>query len=189
MSMKEIALLKERMYPYIVAAISVHLIRKSCAIEFFSSENLNDALTAIITVTSIIIGFIGAILPVILSMKNDSKVVQYVFQRDKRKLFLEYIKSTLAIGFLLIVCSIIPYFSDLYEDTYFYKNWQYVVIYMLICFLCATYRCLNNMLNLIFKSENDLPSSLIKEESEVKKDLDLRLQKQQSACRNENHQP
>ena len=133
------------MYPYIVAAISVHLIRKSCAIEFFSSENLNDALTAIITVTSIIIGFIGAILPVILSMKNDSKVVQYVFQRDKRKLFLEYIKSTLAIGFLLIVCSIIPYFSDL--------------------------------------------SSLIKEESEVKKDLDLRLQKQQSACRNENHQP
>lgn len=132
MSMKEMALLKERIYPYVVAVVGVGLIRRSCVIEFFSSENLNDALTAIITVTSIIIGFIGAILPVILSMKNDSKVVQYVFQRDRRKLFLEYIKSTLAIGLLLIVCSIIPYFSDLYEDTFFYKNWPYVVMYMLI---------------------------------------------------------
>ena len=109
MSMKKMALLKERIYPYVVAVVGVGLIRRSCVIEFFSSENLNDALTAIITVTSIIIGFIGAILPVILSMKNDSKVVQYVFQRDRRKLFLEYIKSTLAIGLLLIVCSIIPY--------------------------------------------------------------------------------
>lgn len=182
MSMKEMALLKERIYPYVVAVVGVGLIRRSCVIEFFSSENLNDALTAIITVTSIIIGFIGAILPVILSMKNDSKVVQYVFQRDKRKLFLEYIKSTLAIGLLLIVCSIIPYFSDLYEDTFFYKNWPYAVMYMLICFLCATYRCLNNMLNLIFKLDDDLPHSLIREESDVKKDLDRRLQKQQSAC-------
>lgn len=187
MSMKEMALLKERIYPYVVAVVGACLIRRSCVIEFFSSENLNDALTAIITVTSIIIGFIGAILPVILSMKNDSKVVQYVFQRDRRKLFLEYIKSTLAIGLLLIVCSIIPYFSDLYEDTFFYKNWPYVVMYMLICFLCATYRCLNNMLNLIFKSDDDLPHSLIREESDVKKDLDRRLQKQQNACSEEGH--
>ena len=187
MSMKEMALLKERIYPYVVAVVGVCLIRRLCVIEFFSSENLNDALTAIITVTSIIIGFIGAILPVILSMKNDSKVVQYVFQRDRRKLFLEYIKSTLAIGLLLIVCSIVPYFSDLYEDTFFYKDWPYVVIYMLICFLCATYRCLNNMLNLIFKSDDDLPHSLIKEESDVKKDLDRRLQKRQSACGKEGH--
>lgn len=94
------------------------------------------------------------------------------------------IKSTIpvAIGLLLIVCSIIPYFSDLYEDTFFYKNWPYAVMYMLICFLCATYRCLNNMLNLIFKLDDDLPHSLIREESDVKKDLDRRLQKQQSAC-------
>ena len=185
MSMKEMALLKERIYPYVVAVVGVGLIRRSCVIEFFSSENLNDALTAIITVTSIIIGFIGAILPVILSMKNDSKVVQYVFQRDRRKLFLEYIKSTLAIGLLLIVCSIIPYFSDLYEDTFFYKNWPYVVMYMKAKQLRQSARY--NMLNLIFKSDDDLPHSLIKEESDVKKDLDRRLQKQQSACGKEGH--
>lgn len=35
----------------------------------------------------------------------------------------------------------------------------HAVVYMLICFLCATYRCLNNMLNLIFKSDEDLPHS------------------------------
>ena len=43
------------------------------------------------------------------------------------------------------------------------------------------------MLNLIFKSDDDLPQALIKEESDVKKDLDRRLQKRQSACGKEGH--
>lgn len=177
--MKKILLLKERTYPYIIAAGTVWMIRKFSSVEFLASSNLNDALTAIITVTSIIIGFIGAILPVILSMKNDSKVVRYVFQKDKRKLFLEYIKGTLAIGLILIVCSIVPYFSDLYEETCFYEIWPYVVIYMMVCFLCATYRCLNNMLNLIFKSDDDLPCQSAKEAGIKKQELDRRLMERQ----------
>lgn len=177
--MKKLLLLKERIYPYIIAASGAWLIWKFGSIEFLASDNLNDALTAIITVTSIIIGFIGAILPVILSMKNDSKVVRYVFQKDKRKLFLEYIKSTLAIGLILIVCAIVPYFSDLYVDTHFYEIWPYVDIYMVICFLCATYRCLNNMLNLIFKSDDDFLSPSVKESSVRKQKMDQRLREQQ----------
>ena len=146
----------ERIYPYFIATISTLLIWIFCKIDFFASKNLNDALTAIITVTSIIIGFMGAILPVILSMKNDSKVVQYVFQKDKRKLFLEYIKTALGIGMALIIVSIVSYFKDQFISACFYKLWQCVIIFMLVCFLCATYRCLKNILNLIFKTDDDL---------------------------------
>ncbi len=176
-------LLIERIYPYLTAAISTLLIRIFCKIDFFASKNLNDALTAIITVTSIIIGFMGAILPVILSMKNDSKVVQYVFQKDKRKLFLEYIKTALGIGLALIIVSIVSYFKDQFTNTCFYNFWQCVIIFMLVCFLCATYRCLKNILNLIFKTDDDLMLSDEKKPSAQKLAMDRLLAEKQKQGR------
>ena len=180
---EKVLLAMERTYPYIIAGIGTYAIWKYGAIDFLSSKNLNDALTAIITVSSIIIGFMGTILPVILSMKNDSKVVQYVFQRDKHRLFLKYIKSALGLGIALILCSIIPYFEDLFEKTALYKYLPYAVIYLLISFLCATFRCLNNMLNLIFKADGEIKESKRsekKEESEQKKMLDRKIRERQN---------
>lgn len=72
----------ELFYPYILPigiTVPIALIHTN----FLESENLNSALEAIITVSSLIIGFLGAILPVIMSMKNDSKIVKYVFEKDK----------------------------------------------------------------------------------------------------------
>lgn len=177
--MKRVQLIWERTYPYLVPALCTGPILKFSQIDFFASVDLNDALTAIITVTSIIIGFMGAMLPVILSMKNDSKIVKYVFQKDKHMLFLEYIKGVFGIGLGLIMFSIVPYFRDQFINTTIYKFWQYLLIYTLISFLCATYRCLNNMLNLVFKSDVDLKNRDDMKPSPEKQKMDMQLKEEQ----------
>ena len=88
-----------------------------------------------ITVTSLIIGFLGAILPIIMSMKNDSKLVKYVFEKDKDKLFLKYIKHTLVIGIALIVIAMTVFFRDQYVGSWYEKYNIVVLVYFMTCFL------------------------------------------------------
>ena len=145
------------------------------------SENTNDALTAIITVDSLIIGFIGAMLPVVMSMKNNSEIIRDIFRRDKDKLFLSYIKQTLLIGIILIIVAITFYFRDQYVETYYYKLGFPLCIYFLVCFLLCTYRCLNNMLNLIFSNDDSCKKddyNVISEEEVNFKENMLKKQKE-----------
>ncbi|MBO5238717.1 MAG: hypothetical protein J6B50_08090 [Lachnospiraceae bacterium] len=145
----------ERIYPYVIALVAVCFLIKF-KINYVSSENMNDAIDGVITITSLIIGFIGAVLPIVMSMKNDSKFVQYVFEKDENKLFLKYIKVTLFHGIVLILISIVMYFKDEYIDTIIYGKIFYVWILFLILFLISTYRCTCNMLNLIFTDGNKI---------------------------------
>ena len=145
----------EMLYPYVLSVV-IFVLFKFVKNSLYQSKNLNDALDAVITVSSLIIGFLGAVLPVIMSMKNDSKLVKYVFERDKDKLFLKYIKQTLIVGVLVIIVSVTVYFRDQYKDTW-YEKWNIPILaYMLSCFLLCTYRCFSNMLNLIFMNAVEL---------------------------------
>lgn len=145
----------EMLYPYVLSVV-IFVLFKFVKNSLYQSKNINDALDAVITVSSLIIGFLGAVLPVIMSMKNDSKLVKYVFERDKDKLFLKYIKQTLIVGVLVIIVSVTVYFRDQYKDTW-YEKWNIPILaYMLSCFLLCTYRCFSNMLNLIFMNDVEL---------------------------------
>lgn len=73
----------EKYYPY-AAFACVLIIVYTNKINFIDNENLPDALDSVNTICSLIIGFLGAILPVILGMKNESKIVKYVFEKDSR---------------------------------------------------------------------------------------------------------
>ena len=142
-------------YPYIISILVIipfFIIDNS----LYQSENINSALEAVITVTSLIIGFLGAILPIIMSMKNDSKLVKYVFEKDKDKLFLKYIKHTLVIGIALIVIAMTIFFRDQYAGAWYEKYCVVLLIYFMTCFLLCTYRSLSNMLNLIFSNDLEI---------------------------------
>ena len=155
MLMKKIV---EIVYPYVVSLVVLFLFIKFDK-NLYQSTNINSALEAVITVSSLIIGFLGAILPIIMSMKNDSKLVKYVFERDKDRLFLKYIKQTLIVGILVIVFAVTIYFRYQYAGTWYEARCISILAYVLSCFLLCTYRCLSNMLNLIFTKDTDLQTA------------------------------
>lgn len=58
----------EMLYPYVLSVV-IFVLFKFVKNSLYQSKNINDALDAVITVSSLIIGFLGAVLPVIMSMK------------------------------------------------------------------------------------------------------------------------
>ena len=156
----------ERMYPYVVSfAITCLFISKK--IDIIHNKNMNSALDGVNTFAALIIGFLGAMLPVVLGMKNESKIVKYVFEKDVRKLFLKYIKSTIKVGLILVCVTIGLYFRNSFSDKTIFKV-VYLWFFLLGVFVLCTYRCLSNMLNLIFSRDSDLENALIMGNSPIK---------------------
>lgn len=75
----------ERFSPYVFSFVVVLILYKK-NINFIENVNMDNALDGVNTLGALIIGFLGAILPVILGMKNESKMVKYVFEKDSEKL-------------------------------------------------------------------------------------------------------
>lgn len=162
----------ERSYPYIFSVI-VYLVMYREKMNFVGNDYMNDAIAGINTITSLIIGFLGAMLPVILGMKNESKFVQYVFENDKNKLFLKYIKENILVGLLLLFISVTLYFrKEEVLEIYMYYGF-YVWSAIIVLFLLVTYRCLANMLNLIFSSDSALNDGLYNESKEEQHEREL----------------
>lgn len=157
----------ERSYPYLIAVIVGVLLYKF-KINFTMNHNFNDAIDGISTISSLIVGFLGAILPVILGMKNESKFVKYVFDNDINKLFLKYIKEDIAFGLITLFISFVLYFR---EEAVFANIKAYIFYFwtaLIILFLLLTYRCLSKMLSLIFSSDSELLENLYSESEEEK---------------------
>lgn len=163
----------ERCYPYFWALVASGALR-FLNINYIESENIYSALDGMITTTSLIIGFLGAVLPVIMSMKNDSKFVKYVFEKDTKQLFLKYMKTNLVMGIILIGISVSMYFKTQYIESFYYEHAFYIWVFACVSFLLCTYRCVNNMLNLIFSKDKvseikDTPSKTERENKFIEK--------------------
>ena len=167
--MERIRYYRERSYPYLISIIVFILLYKY-KINFISNRNFNDAIDGISTISSLIIGFLGAILPVILGMKNESKFVKYVFENDTNKLFLKYIKENIVFGLLTLFISFILYFKEeiIFQNIkcYLFYFWSSLII----LFLILTYRCLSKMLSLIFSSDNELVDQLYSESEDERRE-------------------
>jgi len=147
----------EKFYP-ILLALCIVLIMKYYDINYIGDKNMDNAIEGVLTVSALIIGFVGAVLPVVLSMKNDSKFVKYIFEKDKNKLFMKYMKITLMSGLLTITISVSLYFRDDFSATKLYNHIFFVWSFFIVLFMLSTYRCINHMLNLIFSSDNEIGS-------------------------------
>lgn len=151
--LKKIRVLAERMYPYVFACIIVLAIYQS-GVDIREDENLNDLITGIITLESIVIGLMGAIIPVILSMKNESKFVKYVFEKDTNGLFRKYITVTIGEGILSVAVTLVM-FVRLSIPEKVLNVWYNAWIVSVILFLFLTYRSMKYMVLLIFAPDKD----------------------------------
>ena len=119
---------------------------------------------------SIVIGLIGAIIPVILSMKNESKFVKYVFENDTRGLFRRYLTSTIGGGLLSVTFSLAMYIRDEYGNllaTVIFYIW----IFFVALFLLLTYRSMKYMILIIFSPDTNRESINLNLTQEEKTEL------------------
>lgn len=142
----------ERIYPYGIAIIMAVILQR-VATGIMNDNNFNDLINDLVTFDSIVIGFFGAIMPVILSMKNESKFVKYVFEKDEKGLFSKYLKVTLFSGLCSAVLSLSLYTRDVFAHKeikhLLYTAW----IFATTLFLTATYRSLSHMITLVFEKD------------------------------------
>lgn len=167
---EKIKLYLERIYPYFIAILVVGVAVKN-RINFIGSANLDNVLDACNTVVALIIGFLGAILPVILGMKNESKIVKYVFEKDKNKLFLKYIKATILWGLIALAVAMSMYLVGDFKNTNI-AYWEfYVWLFLIVLFLLLTYRSLSSMLDLIFLSDDVLEKRKNRKNANERKEI------------------
>lgn len=175
---RSIGLIWERLYPYIIAVLVTIVVVKN-KLNYVDNSSINDAANAVLTVASIIIGFIGAILPVILGMRNDSAFVKYVLSMDKENLFSKYVKEVLGLGLLLISVSIIMMFKDNYSRTWLHNHIFYGWVFLVISFLLGTYRSVGSMLKLAFYADKNFVEPL-KPSVQEKTDEQIKFEEQYS---------
>lgn len=166
---KPIYLFFERMYPYIFAFIFCIFLYK-IKFNFINNSNIDNLIEGIITMESIVISLIGAIIPVILSMKNESKFVKYVFENDTKGLFRKYLVSTIGGGLLSITFSLSMYIRDEY-GTLLANIMFYIWIFFIALFLLLTYRSMKYMILIIFSPDTNSKSIDLDLPQEYKNEL------------------
>lgn len=164
----------ERGYPYLLSMI-VPIIFYRRGYNFVLSKNMSSAIEGVITATSLIIGFIGTMLPVLATLRKDSVFVKMVFLKDSKKLFLKYLKAMLLSGLFLIVLSIFLFFAREVPGGNMEKYGFYAWVYLVFCFFLTTYRCMGDVLKLVF-GEGELSEKQKNKRSpkETQKEVELK---------------
>ena len=157
--MNSIVYYLERGYPYALSLIVVVLLWKS-KINYINDKHLYNALDSVLTMTGLIVGFFGAIMPVIMGLKKESKFVMRVFQKDTNKLFQKYIKGTVVVGLFSATLTVFMYFNESFQKqvrAYSFYLW----IYFFLLFMISTYRSIKYMLELIFSDDGGIKKGKI----------------------------
>lgn len=163
----------ERSYPYVIALLLTLIILQQ-KVTFEDNPNFNDALAGVITINSIIIGFLGAVMPVVMSMKNESKFVKYVFEKDVNNLFVKYMKATIKFGLLNAGITLAMYVRTSIKNCIVQDLLKYCWLWLSILFFILTYRCMGHMMNMIFaKDEGDLPTNDVEEKVKTQEIIDF----------------
>ena len=141
----------ERCYPYVISAI-ISAILFHLKIDIRMDVNYTELLNGLVNLESIVIGFIGAIMPVVLSMRNESKFVRYIFEKDKKGLFGKYVKSTIFVGLVGTSVSLMMHVRNSMSvriSSFIYYFW----IFTTLLFLFSTYGSMSHMVDLIFSKD------------------------------------
>jgi chromate transport protein ChrA len=158
----------ERIYPYIVAVVFGGIVY-ALNWELEDVTNFSNVLNAIVTVSSIIIGFLGTMASVLISLTN-SKVMDKIRKKKAEKVLAGYIKISIVAGLLLALYSLA---LNLFENyTGKGSDWMLIALVVLTSFfLLSSYRIFHVLLNILTSVLMEGASVHLdtKEESSLKK--------------------
>lgn len=137
-------------YPLIVAIIILWL---SIKLNFtYDLKNFDKVLDGAITFSSIIVGFLGALLGILVSIK-DSKIVQAIFETNERYTLKYFFNENFIIGLLVVIVScimqVLREYQTIWSSIFFY-SW----IVLFSWFLPSTYRIVNILMSVFFKTNS-----------------------------------
>lgn len=121
-----------------------------------SSKQLSEALTGILTFTSLILGFIGVLLPTIMGMKKESELIEKFFKQVSPTRFSMFVRSNILSGLLLTICTVMMFFAtDMVGNglTKAAKLLGWTTLFCSIHFVVTTFCVLNLLLRLLIENK------------------------------------
>lgn len=117
----------------------------------YKAKNFDKVLESVITFGSIILGFLGALLGIIITIKN-SDIMQEIHKKEQDKLLKSYFSESLSFGFAVIIFSIILQLL-LDEDLVFASCIFFLWMFSLFVFLFSSYRIVSLLMKILFKAD------------------------------------
>ncbi len=147
----------ERIYP-LFFSILICIIYNLCKYQIVG--DIGDLLNAIISLTSIVLGFLGVILALLFSFVNNP-LLDYIMKNEYYKKKMKFFfKAPIMSGFVLVVCSVIMLSKisvriDLFVFFhYIMENIKYLEIFFLVYFMLSSYRIINFVLKCAFEQKS-----------------------------------
>lgn len=136
----------ERLYPYGVglSGLGASVICGLC----FTNSGFTDVLNASITFSSILVGFIGALLAILVSIR-DSEIIGYIFSVIDKDIFHSYFREAIVSGVVTVISSALLFVAQGDLRLWGGRLWLGIVLF----FMCASYRVINILLAIVFKDK------------------------------------
>ena len=169
----------ERSYPYL-GGTAVCIVLWLFKIDLSNSSGIDDALNGIVTMASLVVCFLGAVLPLIVTARTDSKVVNKVFELDSSGLFFKYIRETVFIGLALVITCVATYFRADFPSGRVRSVLFGADVWMFVAFLLCTYRSYRLIFMIMKLEDSDIKRNSAASKTEYNHMLDKDLKELQA---------
>jgi hypothetical protein len=141
-------------------------------------KNFDNFITYIITFVSIILGFLGVTLTILLSIRN-SELIEFIFKTVNRERLKKYFIKPIIWGFFTIVITISLYFFDIYKDYVLIKNFSIgkcvltLWVSLIMYFIFSSYRIIDIVMLIVFKNPNETEKRLQSKKLDPEREREL----------------
>lgn len=145
----------------------------------YKIEKFDKVLDSVITFSSIILGFLGALLGILITIK-DSNIMKKIYKENHKKTIKFYFSEAIIFGFLVVIVSTILHLF-VGSDKNYVQCVFFFWIFLTSQFFFSSYRVISTLMHIMFKSDMDDSISLDDNESfEIKEERKFRLAKDSS---------
>jgi len=143
----------------------------------YKVDNFEKVLDTSVTFSSIIIGFLAALLGILFTIR-DSQIIEVIFESKEKGTLKYYFYESILVGFVVILLSASLYILDsnkLYVEIIF-NGW----LYLSFTFVTSSFRIVNLLLSAFFKSNdtnNRPPSNMNDINKRAREEIKERLTK------------